>query len=186
MATTQDRVPAGGWKGDGGIPSVSIRSARVTDLGVIGRLEIRSFSNPWHPDTFRSLLEQPRAKVWVAEDPEAGVVGYAVLWWVLDQGELANLAVRPDQRGRGNGSALLDRAISHAESEGVESLFLEVRVSNEAAHRLYASRGFTQISVRKNYYESPREDARILVKHLPPALHLEGDKGGDGPGKESR
>ena len=148
------------------IPSVRIRSAVAADLATVVEIEFQSFSNPWQPDTFRSLLEQERVKVLVAEDLEKGVVGYAVLWWVLDQAELANLAVRTDRQGQGIGSVLLDQAIAHAEAKGVESLFLEVRQSNEAAHRLYSSRGFTQISIRKDYYKYPREDARVLVKHL--------------------
>jgi ribosomal protein S18 acetylase RimI-like enzyme len=53
-----------------------------------------------------------------------------------------------------------------AGSQGVESIFLEVRVSNEPARRLYASRGFRQISVREGYYQNPKEDALILVRSL--------------------
>ena len=146
--------------------SVRIRSAVTADLPTIAEIEFQSFSNPWQPDTFRSLLERERVRVLVAEELEKGVVGYAVLWWVLDQAELANLAVRMGHQGRGIGSALLDQAIEHAKSKGVESLFLEVRQSNESAYRLYASRGFTQISIRKDYYQNPREDALIFVKHL--------------------
>jgi ribosomal-protein-alanine N-acetyltransferase len=145
---------------------VRIRSAIAADLPTIAEIEFQSFSNPWQPDTFRSLLERERVKVLVAEELEKEVVGYAVLWWVLDQGELANLAVRTDHQGRGIGSVLLDQAIEHAKSKGVESLFLEVRQSNESAYRLYANQGFNQISIRRGYYQNPREDALILVKHL--------------------
>jgi ribosomal-protein-alanine N-acetyltransferase len=49
---------------------------------------------------------------------------------------------------------------------GVRRLFLEVRLSNGAATRLYDSRGFTEIGLRKDYYERPREDARVLEKRL--------------------
>jgi ribosomal-protein-alanine N-acetyltransferase len=169
LATAKERIPAGV---DGhGVDSqaVRIRAAVAADLAAIADIESRSFSNPWQPDTFLSLLKQERAAVLVAEDSGAGVVGYTVLWWVFDQAELANLAVRKDHRGRGIGSLLLDQAITHAETQEVQSLFLEVRMSNESAYRLYSNRGFTQISVRKNYYQDPREDARILVKHLTPA-----------------
>lgn len=154
--------------------AVKIRPALVADLASITVIESQSFSNPWQPDTFRSLLAQERVRVFVAEDPVEGVVGFTILWWVLDQAELANLAVRKDHQRRGIGSTLLDRAIAHAESQGVESLFLEVRVSNESAYRLYTHRGFTQISVRKDYYQNPREDARILVKQLTPSSGIQG------------
>ncbi len=151
-----------------------IRQAVATDLKAIADIEFQSYSNPWQPDTFRSLLKQERAMIWVAEEPGSSVVGFAVLWWVLDQAELANLAVQKDHQRRGIGSILLDEAITHAEIQGVESLFLEVRMSNEAAFQLYSVRGFTQISIRKDYYQNPREDARILVKSLTPASVIDG------------
>ncbi|MFH1762596.1 MAG: ribosomal protein S18-alanine N-acetyltransferase [Gemmatimonadota bacterium] len=157
---------------------MNIRPAVAADLESIIVIESQSFSNPWQPDTFRSLLEQERAKVLVAEDPAGGVVGFTILWWVLEQAELANLAVRKDHQRRGIGSILLDSAIAHAESQGVESLFLEVRVSNEPAYRLYSHRGFSQISVRKDYYQNPREDARILVRQLTPASGTHGRASG--------
>jgi ribosomal protein S18 acetylase RimI-like enzyme len=31
---------------------------------------------------------------------------------------------------------------------------------------LYANQGFNQISIQRGYYQNPREDALILVKHL--------------------
>jgi ribosomal-protein-alanine N-acetyltransferase len=44
----------------------------------------------------------------------------------------------------------------------VSAVFLEVRESNEAALALYRKRGFEQVGVRKQYYDRPQEDARIL------------------------
>jgi ribosomal-protein-alanine N-acetyltransferase len=166
MATVEGDVRVEATEGGTSRAPVLIRDADPADVEVVAAIEAVSFSNPWQPETFRSLIEQGRAYIPVAEDPEKGVIGYAVFWWALDQGELANVAVRVEHQGRGIGSALLDRVMDHARERGVESLFLEVRVSNETAHRLYLSRGFTQVGVRKDYYQKPREDARILMKDL--------------------
>ena len=143
-----------------------IRGAKSGDLDAMAEIEQQVFSNPWHPDTFKSLLQRDRVKLLVAEDDQGGVAGYAVFWWVLDQAELANLAVREESQHRGIGSALLDEVLKAAAAEGAASVFLEVRMSNSAAYRLYEGRGFFQISVRKGYYRNPPEDARILVKFL--------------------
>ncbi|MFW6199889.1 MAG: ribosomal protein S18-alanine N-acetyltransferase, partial [Gemmatimonadota bacterium] len=91
---------------------------------------------------------------------------YLVLWFVTDEGELADLAVDPEYRGRGIGGFLVGRAVERARARGVRSLFLEVRASNERALSLYRSRGFHVISVRKGYYSSPREDALVMLKSL--------------------
>ena len=87
-------------------------------------------------------------------------------WFVLDEGEVANLAVAPGLRRRGVGSTLLDAAIRESQSRGVSNLYLEVRESNQSARRLYASRGFDEVSRRKAYYRSPVEDALILRRTL--------------------
>ncbi len=152
---------------EGGV-NVRVRPAVKEDLHAISAIEARSFSNPWHPETFRSLLTRERVRILAAEQ-DGEVIGYAVLWWVLDQGELANLAVHPDFQGLGIGSRLLDRVIADARAANIESLFLEVRTSNERARRLYLRRGFVQISIRKGYYRKPPEDACILLKKLVPA-----------------
>jgi ribosomal-protein-alanine N-acetyltransferase len=166
MATAEERMEKErAAMSSGGLP-VLIRRATLADVESISAIELRAFSNPWHPLTFSSLISQGRARVLVAEGPEAEVIGYAVLWWVLEQGELANLAVSEEFRGRGVGSALLDRALRDAEANHVESLFLEVRFSNDPAFHLYRSRGFTQVAVRRDYYRRPREDARVLLKQL--------------------
>jgi ribosomal-protein-alanine acetyltransferase len=170
MARESDALEVRSETAPGGSGAVRIRPAEHRDLAAMALIESRSFSNPWHPQTFRSLISRDRALVLVAEDPEAGVVGYAVSWWVLDQAELANIAVGEEHRGRRIGLDLLDRTLDEMRERGVERIFLEVRMSNEGAHRLYLARGFTQVAVRSDYYRNPREDARILVKRLEPLV----------------
>jgi len=165
-----------------GTPTFEIRAAVVDDVGAVAEIEAISFSNPWPPETFRSLISEGRAHILVAEgavedvvggidgeidgETDGEIMGYAVVWWVMEQGELANLAVRESHQGKGIGSALLDRVTGDAAAQGVESLFLEVRKSNERALGLYLARGFTQIAVRRDYYQNPKEDAQILLKDL--------------------
>ena len=96
------------------------------------------------------------------------IAGYVVAWYVLDEGEVANLAVAPSLRGQGIGSALLDAAIRDSIDRGVADLYLEVRESNQSARRLYTSRGFEEVSRRKAYYRTPVEDALILRRTLKP------------------
>lgn len=143
-----------------------IRPMTVGDVPHVVAIEERAFTTPWRFDTFRSLLARDEVELTVVELPEEGVVAYAVLWCTGDHGELANIAVRDDARGRGLGSALLNRVLDVARQRGVESLFLEVRVSNERAAGMYRRRGFSEIGRRKGYYDRPKEDALVLVKRL--------------------
>ncbi|HSG47720.1 MAG TPA: ribosomal protein S18-alanine N-acetyltransferase [Longimicrobiales bacterium] len=142
-----------------------IRRMQAGDVAAVAELEAQSFSSPWHPSTFLRLLDRPGAELWVLE--EGGeVLAYAVLWCILDQAELANIAVRPEARGRGVGSALLDHILEVARERSVQSVFLEVRESNHVARELYARRGFVEVGVRRGYYDVPREDARVLELRL--------------------
>lgn len=143
-------------------PPARLRGARSSDLPGVLEIETRSFSRPWSAHAFRQLLEAPRTHFLVAEGHEGEVLGYGVLWWVAEEGEIANVAVHPGERGRGLGGTLLDALLEGAAGEGVERVFLEVRSSNAAAIRLYRSRGFEAVGLRRGYYQAPTEDALVL------------------------
>ena len=136
------------------------------DVAAVAEIETSSFSAPWSPETFETLLDRPAAELWVLDHRTDGVVGYAVAWCIFDQGELANIAIVDAHRGRGHGRTLLGTILEVARGRGVESLFLEVRVSNTSAITLYESFGFTHVGVRKRYYDKPEEDALVMVKGL--------------------
>ena len=142
------------------------RKMTAADVDAVAALEAATFTAPWKPDTFQSLLDRSGAELWVLDDPDAGVVAYAVVWCILDQGELANIAVAESHRGKGLGRYLLGKVLDVARERGVQSLYLEVRGSNEGAIELYRSFAFTQVGVRKKYYDKPVEDALIMVRRL--------------------
>ncbi|MHC4924988.1 MAG: ribosomal protein S18-alanine N-acetyltransferase [Planctomycetota bacterium] len=136
------------------------------DVTRVVAIETASFSSAWHADTFRSLLHRPAAELWVMDHEEDGVIGYSVLWCILDQGELANIAIADGHRGRGLGAHLLGRMLDVGRERDVASVYLEVRASNQAAIGLYERFGFAQIGVRRRYYDQPREDALVMLARL--------------------
>ncbi|MDQ3696589.1 MAG: ribosomal protein S18-alanine N-acetyltransferase [Gemmatimonadota bacterium] len=143
-----------------GVPG--IRPATLKDVDRIAGIEAESFSDAWHRRSFVQLVDDGRVFFRVATRPDGGVIGYIVAWFVADEGEIANVAVAPDARGRGVGTALLDDAMSAAAGLGVAALYLDVRESNTAARALYASRGFAEVGRRRGYYRRPSEDGLIL------------------------
>jgi ribosomal-protein-alanine N-acetyltransferase len=78
-------------------------------------------------------------------------VGFALSRGAADEEELLLLAVHPEHRGRGIGSALLQRFIAVAEANGKTRLFLEMREGNPA-ESLYRRAGFEAVGRRRNYY----------------------------------
>lgn len=141
---------------------VKIRTATPADVLGIGLIERDSFADPWGSREFTTALESPQTIFFVAEDDDGAVAGYAIAIAVADEAEILNLAVHQRNRQHGVGGRLLDSALEEARSRGAEAIYLEVRESNEAARKLYASRGFDEITRRRGYYRQPVEDALVL------------------------
>jgi ribosomal-protein-alanine N-acetyltransferase len=142
---------------------MKIERVGVELLSEIAEIEHMCFTDPWSAASFTDL-QGNRSVFFVCarEDAKSPVLGYVVAWFVFDEAEIGNLAVRPECRRRGVGSALLDAALAEAARRGVAALYLEVRDSNHSARRLYESRGFVEVGRRKSYYRRPTEDALIL------------------------
>jgi ribosomal-protein-alanine N-acetyltransferase len=140
-----------------------VREAIDADIDRIAASEKMSFSDPWPRGGFEPLVRAPRCLFLVAEAPGEPLSGYSVARWVEDEGELLNIAVADEERGKGIGGKLLDELVLTLEQKGVRHIFLEVRDSNTAARELYRSRGFRELSRRTGYYRRPTEDAIVLA-----------------------
>lgn len=132
----------------------------IDDIVDIERL---SFTDPWSKISFLKELENPSARYLVAEI-KGRIIGYGGYWSILNEGHITNIAVHPDYRGQGIGSALLTAMINLAQREGIDAMTLEVRISNRIAQSVYLKHGFTVVGVRKKYYQDNGEDALIMWK----------------------
>ncbi|MEI6741192.1 MAG: GNAT family N-acetyltransferase, partial [Gemmatimonadaceae bacterium] len=120
---TRDPHPSG----DHREAAVTIRPMHRDDVPTIVAIEQQSFSDPWSALTFRSALTRPHTRASAAVDPDGRPCGYCVLLHVLDEGEIANIAVDPARRGRGIAGRLLDDALAAAGQLELSRVFLEVR-----------------------------------------------------------
>jgi len=144
------------------------------DLDEVLALEQRSFNEPWsrkmflgelHGNAFATNLVLRTGGAGFGEGVGAGaLLGYIMFWVVFEELHLMNLAVLPEVRRRGLGTALVRHALMAA--HGARMALLEVRASNTAALAMYRKLGFVQKSVRKGYYNHPREDAVIMMREL--------------------
>ena len=132
----------------------------------IAALEGQCFADPWSERSVASELENPLS-LWLVALEDGTVAGYVGSQTVLGEADMMNLAVSPAYRRQGLGRALV-LALCESLRQKMQAtvLTLEVRDSNAPAAALYASLGFAQIGLRKNYYQHPKEDARILRKEL--------------------
>ncbi len=167
-----------------------VRRAREEDIPAVMLVNLKSLpENYWH-GFFKYILDNWPEAFLVAE-VEDRIVGYAmsrveetgdpVLLGLIDEegrpltvswgeprrvGHLVSIAVLREYRGRGIGSALLAETIRvMREHYRVASIYLEVRVSNEPAIRLYRKFGF-RVGRRIPYYYRDGEDAYVMVLRL--------------------
>ena len=132
----------------------------------IAALEAANFSAPWDEASIHAELDNPLALWLAAEDAEQHVLGYVGSQSCFEDADILNVCVAPEARRRGIAEALMLELERRLLPKGVEKITLEVRASNEPALRLYKKLGYTQLGLRKGYYEKPREDALILQKSL--------------------
>jgi ribosomal-protein-alanine N-acetyltransferase len=141
---------------------VLIRNAEEKDLDALSALEDECFSLPWTREQLRGELPDERHEFLVAEE-DGAVVGYIGMMCVLDEGYISNVAAAPEARRRGIGTALIGALLRRAAERELSFVTLEVREHNEPAIRLYTAQGFEPVGLRKNYYDSPRENAVLMT-----------------------
>lgn len=120
------------------------------------------FDDFWKPQNLKSELQNVSSKYIVAKE-NGEIVGFAGIWYSVDDAHITNIVVRKSYRNKGIGSLLLEKLIELAKPK--TSLTLEVNTKNEIAQKLYLKYGFKNLGIRKKYYDSI-EDAYIMTLYF--------------------
>jgi [ribosomal protein S18]-alanine N-acetyltransferase len=149
---------------DGG----TLRTMTPADLDAVLVLEDELFGeDAWSRRMLEGeLAEQPRSRYYLVADDGGTVAGYAGLLVAAAQADVLTLAVATRRWGQGVGSALLEALLAEAKRRSCTEVFLEVRTDNTRAQRLYRRYGFSQIGIRKGYYQPSGADALVMRRDL--------------------
>jgi ribosomal-protein-alanine N-acetyltransferase len=145
--------------------AVTLRAMTLVDLDRILALELEAFGEEaWSRGMLEGeLAHQPASRHYlVAQAGDGTVIGYAGLLAAGQQADVVTIAVGADWRNRGIGSALLAALLAEARRRRCTEVFLEVRVDNLGAQRLYRARGFEQVGIRRGYYQPSGADALVM------------------------
>lgn len=143
-----------------------IRPFRPSDAGAISDiLDGSSAAAQWPPESYAKLASSPGGLLLVCE-AHGKPIGFLAGRQVTNEAEILNIAVSPDSRRRGVGSALLRAALGNFQRSSIARVFLELRESNLPARTLYERHGFVSCGRRKCYYANPSEDAVCMVRKL--------------------
>jgi ribosomal-protein-alanine N-acetyltransferase len=134
------------------------RCANEKDLPSIVEIENEAMSCPWSLKSYEEAISSDHSFIMVSED-DGQIAAFGVFYLTPPEAELPDIVVDEKYRGQGLGRQLLTKSLEELETRGIDTIFLEVRVSNTPARRLYESFGFEEIGVRKYFYSNPVEDA---------------------------
>lgn len=144
---------------------ITVRRACVEDADEILVIETSCFTLP---HTREQLLREIAAehRIILAAEKNGMVVGFVTLQYIVDEGYIGDVAVAESFRRRGIADLLLQKLRQEGLSKKLSFLTLEVRASNAPAIALYEKNGYRKISVMKDYYTLPKEDALIMTLYL--------------------
>ena len=146
---------------------ISIERMTEHDLIEVCAIEEMSDLSAWGWDAYHNELQSHLdtimlvARLASSSAPDE-IAGFIVARVIADELHVNNVAVRPEFRGQGLGSALLQTTLEQAQKRSAKIAQLEVRAGNGEAQRLYLRCGFTVVGRRKNYYRHPTEDALLM------------------------
>ncbi len=136
---------------------------RPEHLSAVMALEEACFPAPWSEALLREEA-QPRRHAWnLVVRIDGAIRAFLFNWIVVDELHLLNIAVDPPLQGQGLGGHLLDWLLAEGDRAGLRLMSLEVRAGNARALRLYESRGFVRIALRRGYYTDNGEDAVVMI-----------------------
>jgi [ribosomal protein S18]-alanine N-acetyltransferase len=146
-----------------------LRGMSKGDLSAIMALEQELFpEDAWTRQMFAAEFAQPASRrLYLVAEEGKEVVGYAGMMFTGgSQADVVTLAVNPAHWGQGTGTALLTALVHEAGNRGCTEVLLEVREDNPRARQLYLRHGFTEVGIRRGYYQPAGVDAVVMRKEL--------------------
>lgn len=143
---------------------IEIVKMRAEHTEILAELEKLCFAQPWSKRSLDDQIDNPRACFLTAIEDDK-ILGYGGMHSAANEYYIDNIAVFRHHRNKGVGTAIISEMIKQAQDRGGEFISLEVRPSSKAIS-LYKRLGFKEEGRRKNFYQSPMEDALILTKRF--------------------
>lgn len=143
-----------------------IQKATVEDAEQIYLIEKENYKFFWDKNYILfniNLSEQ--IKIFYVAKVENEIVGYIVCWLSESTAHIHNISVKKNYQNLGVGSRLLEYLLNRLLCLNINTVVLEVRVSNLKAISLYKKFGFIEVKVKEKFYPDS-EDALLMMKYL--------------------
>lgn len=144
---------------------MEIREILTGDINQVASLEQQIFSDSWSENAVTETFRQPQSILTGAFESNV-LKGYLIVYYVLDELEIARIAVNPNCRRQGIAERLLQDLEEKSRQLKIDRWLLDVRESNQAAIWLYKKYGFSEDGKRKNFYTDPVETAILMSRTI--------------------
>lgn len=124
--------------------------------------ELKEYDEFWNEKILIDEFQNENSEYFVLID-DGKILGFAGLWFNIDEAHIMNIAVKKEYRKNGFGTKLLEFLIVKAKEKNKICITLEVSDNNFSAILLYEKFNFEKIGIRKKYYNS-ENDAVIMTK----------------------
>ncbi len=138
-----------------------IRRMLDEDLDQVYQIEEGVTASPWTREDFAEAMKK-KSNIYLVAEEDGEVCGYVGMWDIVGEGQIYNVAVKPERRREGVASALFSLLLDLGREAGVKEFTLEVRRSNHEAIGLYRKFGFREEGVLKDFYRQPTEDGLVM------------------------
>lgn len=150
---------------------INLRNASKEDIPQVHSIEKKVYPAPWSKRFFHRVLNMGNSFFMIAEkEPE--IIGYTI--GTIEKsgrsndlkkaGHILNIAIKPEYQRKGIGTSLLKEVEKRFTDRNAYIAYLEVRISNLKAQKMYKQMGYKYLETVKNYYDN--EDAIVMTKKL--------------------
>lgn len=150
-----------------------IRTMIPDDLSEILEISTQCGLSYWSRNDYLDEAQRSDSIMLSAGTEGSGIAGFLVSRFVpgtsMDErmdAEVYNIGVRPELQKSGCGTLLFDCFLNKCRAASIETVWLDVRSSNEDAIAFYRKFGFTEFSLRKAFYGDPVEDGIVMNRIL--------------------
>lgn len=152
-----------------------VRRCEQEDLPSVIEINMSTLPEHYSDYFFESILKELPESFLIAE-LDGKVVGYIMCklefgfsnfrkLGFVKKGHVVSVAVLDEHRGKGLGKALMQEATSGLIAKKADEIYLEVRVSNESAVKMYERLGFVIKTKIRAYYRDG-EEAYLMALEL--------------------
>lgn len=135
------------------------------ELKKIAEIESKCIPVGWSLKAFEDWYDDKKTVVFAAVC-NGEMIGFANGSWVIDEGELLNIAVLESYRNNGIAGELFEKMERFFSEKGIKIIYLEVREKNQPALSFYKKYGFIKNGFRKNYYRNPDDNGVLMMKKI--------------------